>query len=52
MGNLTARIGTGQAPRRFLLTYAMTHAAAGMTDPYTPEVPHRHHRDRPGPGKP
>src|SRR6185437_10602571 len=28
MGNLTAQIGTGQPPRRFLLTYAMTHAAA------------------------
>ncbi len=38
MGNLTAQIGTGQAPRRFLLTYAMTHAAAGMTDAHTPEV--------------
>ncbi|MGH3149385.1 MAG: M20 family metallopeptidase, partial [Streptosporangiaceae bacterium] len=38
MGNLTAQIGSGQAPRRFLLTYAMTHAAAGMTDAYTPEV--------------
>jgi succinyl-diaminopimelate desuccinylase len=38
MGNLTAQIGTGQAPRRLLLTYAMTHAAAGMTDAYTPEV--------------
>jgi acetylornithine deacetylase/succinyl-diaminopimelate desuccinylase-like protein len=38
MGNLTARIGTGQAPRRFLLTYAMTHAAAGMADAYHPEV--------------
>ena len=37
-GNLTAQIGTGQPPRRFLLTYAMTHAAAGMTDPYTPQV--------------
>ena len=29
---------TGQPPRRFLLTYAMTHAAAGMTDPYPPQV--------------
>ena len=38
MGNLTAQIGSGQPPRRFLLTYAMTHAAAGMTDPYTPRV--------------
>ena len=38
MGNLTAQIGSGEAPRRFLLTYAMTHAAAGMTDAYTPEV--------------
>jgi acetylornithine deacetylase/succinyl-diaminopimelate desuccinylase-like protein len=38
MGNLTAQLGTGQEPRRFLLTYAMTHAAAGMTDAYAPEV--------------
>ena len=38
MGNLTAQIGSGEAPRRFLLTYAMTHAAAGMTDAHTPEV--------------
>jgi len=38
MGNLTARVGSGQAPCRFLLTYAMTHAAAGMKDPFTPEV--------------
>ena len=38
MGNLTAQVGTGQAPRRFLLTYAMTHAAAGMPDAYTPEL--------------
>ena len=38
MGNLTAQAGTGEAPRRFLLTYAMTHAAAGMPDPFTPEV--------------
>jgi acetylornithine deacetylase/succinyl-diaminopimelate desuccinylase-like protein len=38
MGNLTAQIGSGHPPRRFLLTYAMTHAAAGMTDPYTPQV--------------
>jgi acetylornithine deacetylase/succinyl-diaminopimelate desuccinylase len=38
MGNLTAQIGSGQPPRRFLLTYAMTHAAAGMTDAYTPQV--------------
>jgi acetylornithine deacetylase/succinyl-diaminopimelate desuccinylase-like protein len=38
MGNLTAQIGSGQPPRRFLLTYAMTHAAAGMTDPYPPQV--------------
>jgi acetylornithine deacetylase len=38
MGNLTAQLGTGQEPRRFLLTYAMTHAAAGMTDAFTPEV--------------
>jgi acetylornithine deacetylase/succinyl-diaminopimelate desuccinylase-like protein len=38
MGNLTAQVGTGGAPRRFLLTYAMTHAAAGMPDPFTPEL--------------
>lgn len=38
MGNLTAQIGSGQPPRRFLLTYAMTHAAGGMTDPYPPQV--------------
>jgi acetylornithine deacetylase len=38
MGNLTAQTGTGGAPRRFLLTYAMTHAAAGMPDPFAPEV--------------
>jgi acetylornithine deacetylase/succinyl-diaminopimelate desuccinylase-like protein len=28
MGNLTAQVGSGQPPRRFLLTYAMTHDAA------------------------
>ena len=38
LGNLTAQVGSGQPPRRFLLTYAMTHAAAGMTDPYPPQV--------------
>ena len=38
MGNLTAQAGTGGAPRRFLLTYAMTHAAAGMPGPFAPEV--------------
>ena len=38
LGNLTAQVGSGQPPRRFLLTYAMTHAAAGMTDPYLPQV--------------
>jgi acetylornithine deacetylase len=38
MGNLTARLGSGQAPYRFLLTYAMTHAATGMTDPFAPVV--------------
>ena len=38
LGNLTAQVGSGQPPRRFLLTYAMTHAAAGMTDLYPPQV--------------
>src|ERR1700722_8737630 len=38
MGNLIAPLGTGQAPRRFLLTYAMTHAAAGMAAAFAPEV--------------
>jgi acetylornithine deacetylase len=38
MGNLTARVGRGGGPCRFLLTYAMTHAAAGMSDPYQPSL--------------
>lgn len=38
MGNWTGRFGSGPGPSILLVTYAMTHPAAAMRDPFRPEI--------------
>lgn len=38
MGNWIARLGSGQGPSILFVTYAMTHPAAAMRDPFCPHI--------------